>query len=86
MSTQTYAQVLSQAHSIIFLSDNMRKTLREVIRENGISPEKLMQSWDTLERGIQAWLHSGHLNNIVVLGPDLVVIDGPTPELAAAFP
>jgi hypothetical protein len=66
MSSQTYAQVFSQAHSIVFLSDNMRNTLREVIRENGISPEKLMQDWDTIERGIQTWLHSQHLNNIVV--------------------
>jgi hypothetical protein len=25
-----------------------------------------MQDWGTIERGIQTWLHSGHLNNIVV--------------------
>jgi Bacterial HORMA domain 2 len=66
MSSQTYAHVFSHAHSIVFLSDNMRNTLREVIRENGISPEKLMQDWDTIERGIQTWLESRHLNNIVV--------------------
>lgn len=66
MSTHAYSQTFSQAHSIVFLSDNMRNTLREVIRENGISPEKLMQDWDTIERGIQTWLRSGHLNNIVV--------------------
>jgi hypothetical protein len=66
MSTHAYSQVFSQAHSIVFMSDNMRNTLREVIRENGISPDKLMQDWNTIERGIQTWLHSGHLNNIVV--------------------
>jgi Bacterial HORMA domain 2 len=66
MSTQAYAQVFSQAHSIVFMSDNMRNVLREVIREYGISPDKLMQDWGTIERGIQTWLHSGHLNNIVV--------------------
>jgi hypothetical protein len=66
MSTQVYSQVFSQTHSIVFLSDNMRNTLREVIRENGISPNKLMQDWDTIERGIRTWLHSGHLSNIVV--------------------
>ena len=53
MSTHAYSQVFTQAHSIVFLSDNMRNTLREVIRENGISPDKLMQDWDTIERGIQ---------------------------------
>lgn len=66
MSTQVHSQVFTQAHSIVFLSDNMRNTLREVIRENGISPAKLMQDWETIERGIQTWLHSGHLNNIVI--------------------
>jgi hypothetical protein len=44
----------------------VRKTLREVIRENGISPDKLMQDWNTIELGIQTWLRSGHLNSIVV--------------------
>ncbi len=62
----TYTQTFTQTHSIVFLSDNLRNTLREVIRENGISPNKLMQGWETIERGIKTWLHSGHLNNIVV--------------------
>ena len=68
MATQAvaYARTFSNTHNVVFLSDNLRNTLREVIRENGISPDKLMQDWETIERGIKAWLHSGHLNNIVV--------------------
>jgi hypothetical protein len=68
MATQVYAyaRTFSQAHSVVFLSDNLRNTLREVIRENGISPSKLMQDWETIERGIQTWLRSRHLNNIAV--------------------
>jgi hypothetical protein len=68
MATQTYAytRAFTQTQSIVFLSDNLRNTLREVIRENGISPDKLMQDWQTIEQGIQTWLRSGHLNNIVV--------------------
>lgn len=62
----TYVSSFTQTHSVVFLSDNLRNTLREVIRENGISPEKLMQDWEMIERGIQTWLRSGHLNNIVV--------------------
>lgn len=62
----TYSHVFTQAHSIVFLSDNLRNTLREVIRENGLSPNKLMQEWEPIERGIRTWLESGHLNNIVV--------------------
>jgi hypothetical protein len=61
-----YTRAFTQTHSIVFLSDNLRNTLREVIRENGISPNKLMQDWGTIERGIQTWLQSGHLMNVVV--------------------
>jgi hypothetical protein len=62
----TYTYLYTQAHSIVFLSDNLRNTLREVIRENGLSPHSLMQDWETIERGIRTWLHSRHLNNVVV--------------------
>jgi Bacterial HORMA domain 2 len=68
MATQAYAyaRTFAHTHNIVFLSDNLRNTLREVIRENGISPGKLMDDWTTIERGIKTWLQSGHLNNIVV--------------------
>jgi hypothetical protein len=68
MATPSYAftRAFTQTHSIVFLSDNLRNTLREVIRENGISPDKLMQDWVTIERGIRTWLQSGHLLNVVV--------------------
>jgi len=64
----TYAQTatFARTHSITFLSDNLRNTLREVIRENGLSPEKLVQEWETIERGIRTWLQSGHLTGIVI--------------------
>lgn len=66
MATYVYTQTYTQAHSIVFLSDSLRNTLREVIRENGISPHKLMQDWETIELGIRTWLRTGHLRNIVV--------------------
>lgn len=61
-----YSHTFLQTHSIVFLSDNLRNTLRDVIRENGLSPNKLIQDWETIERGIRTWLQTGHLNNIVI--------------------
>jgi hypothetical protein len=61
-----HTTVYAQTHSVVFLSDNLRNTLREVIRENGLSPEKLMQDWVTIERGIHTWLRSRHLTRIVI--------------------
>jgi Bacterial HORMA domain 2 len=66
MGTYVYSQTYTLTHSIVFLSDSLRNTLREVIRENGLSPEKLMQDWDTVERGIKTWLGTRHLNRVVV--------------------
>ena len=52
----TYTQAYAKTHSIIFLSDSLRNTLREIIRENGLDPALLMQDWAnspelTFERG-----------------------------------
>lgn len=66
MGTSIYSQTYAQTHSIVFLSDNLRNTLREVIREYGLSPDRLMQDWETIELGIRTWLSSGHLKTIVV--------------------
>ena len=64
MATQTY--VYAKSHSINFFSDSMRISLRELIRENGLDPDKLMQEWSTIQRGVRTWLDSGHLNKVVV--------------------
>jgi Bacterial HORMA domain 2 len=68
MATQAYAytQGYTRTHSITFLSDNLRNTLREVIHAYGISPDRLMQDWLTIERGIKRWLETGHLKSVVV--------------------
>ena len=66
MATATYATTYAQTHSVVFLSDNLRNSLREIIRENGLSPEKLVQDWETIERGIRTWLNSGDLTDIVI--------------------
>jgi hypothetical protein len=68
MTTYAYAHAsaYTYSHNVVFLSDNLRNALREVIRENGLSPDKLMQDWDTVERGIRVWLESRDLTSIVV--------------------
>jgi hypothetical protein len=66
MGTYSYLQTFTQTNSIVFMSDNLRNTLRDVIREYGLSPNKLMQEWVTIERGIQTWLRLGQLRSVVV--------------------
>ena len=61
-----YSTAYTRAHNVTFLTDNLLNILREVIRENGLSPDKLAQDRDTLARGMRIWLHSGHLTNVIV--------------------
>lgn len=65
-AAHTHTSTYARTHSITFLSDNLRNTLRDVIRENGLDPDKLIQNWVTIERGIRTWTESGHLTNIIV--------------------
>lgn len=65
-STYVHASVYAHTQNIIFMSDNLQIALREVIRENGLSPQKLVQDWVIVERGIRTWLATGHLTRIVV--------------------
>jgi hypothetical protein len=64
MSAYTYAY--GNTHALTFLSDSMRNALREVIRENGLDPDKLMGEWEWVERGIKAWVSSQDLEGIVI--------------------
>jgi hypothetical protein len=66
MATHTYSQTFSRTHSILFLSDSLHNSLREVIRESGLSPFKLTQDWEVIENGIRTWLESAHLTSIIV--------------------
>ncbi len=62
----TYTQTYARTHSIVFLSDNLRNSLREIIRENGLDPLRLMQDWQEIQNGVRTWLDSGHLKTVIV--------------------
>jgi hypothetical protein len=50
----------------VFLSDNLRNSLREITRENGLDPSRLMQDWEQIQVGVRTWLDSGHLKAVIV--------------------
>src|SRR5260370_3718825 len=62
----TYTQTYARTHSIGVLSDNLRNSLREIIRENGLDPLRLMQDWQEIQNGVRTWLDSGHLKTVLV--------------------
>lgn len=66
MSTaHTYAY--NRTNSVVFLAENMRNALRDVIRENFLSPQFLMDEWDRwVHKAVRVWADSRHLRTIVI--------------------
>jgi Bacterial HORMA domain 2 len=66
MSTAVYAVATSQTHVAAYLTDKMLLSLGYIIRDSGLSMEKFSKFRDAYERGIKAWLLSGHLETVVL--------------------
>lgn len=58
--------VYSFTHSVTFVTDNILKSFREIIRLSGLSPAKFVDNWQNYHRAINAWLSSEHLIRVVL--------------------
>lgn len=58
--------VRSYTHSVTYVTDNILKSLKDIIRLSGLDPGKLADEWTVLEKGIRTWIDSGHLKKIVL--------------------
>jgi hypothetical protein len=62
----TSVTVNTYTHSVTYVSDNMLKSLKEIIRLSGLDPAALVDSWETYSRGLRTWLGSQHLECVVL--------------------
>ena len=76
MSTSVF--VNTYAYSVTFVADKMLVSLKEIIRESGLSPVKLVSDWRILQRGISTWLKTQHLEMVTleVFNPDTNALVG----------
>ncbi len=58
--------VYSYTHSVTYVSDNILKSLKDIIRLIGLDPANLVNSWDSNMRALKTWLGSGHLRQVVL--------------------
>jgi hypothetical protein len=56
--------VRSYTHSVTFVTDNILKSLKDVIRLSDLDPQQFVSSWEVLHSGISRWIESGHLERI----------------------
>jgi hypothetical protein len=53
-------------HSVTYVTDNILRTLKDIIREIGLSPVKLTNEWTSLETAMSTWLKSQDLEAVTL--------------------
>lgn len=60
----TTVAVYSYTHSVTYVSDNILKSLKDIIRLSGLDPANFMDNWESNLLAIKTWIESGHLETI----------------------
>src|SRR5689334_9586001 len=58
--------VYTYTHSVTYVTDNILKSLKDIILLSGLQPAKLMSDWNVLHAGIKCWIQSGHLELVTL--------------------
>lgn len=58
--------VYSYTQSVVYVADNILKSLKDIVRLSGLDPDKLVGEWAILLRGISAWIESKHLESVTL--------------------
>lgn len=58
--------VFSYTQSVVYVADNILKSLKDIIRLSGLDPTKLVNDWALLLRGLSAWIESRHLESVTL--------------------
>lgn len=56
--------VRSYTHSVTFVANNVLRSLKQIVRDSGLDPGKLIGDWGVMEHGIKTWIESGHLKQV----------------------
>jgi len=64
----TNVRVNTYAYATTHVATNMLHSMKQIIRESGLSITRIQGQWAVLEVGIATWLNSGHLERLVLEG------------------
>lgn len=62
----TTVSAYSRTHSVTYVTDNVLKSLKDIIRLSGMNPAKLADEWESTHRAIRTWLQSEHLEKVIL--------------------
>ena len=57
---------ISYTHTVTHVAAKMLSILKDIIREIGLDPSKLVNDWDNYERAVSTWLSSRHLQRVIL--------------------
>jgi hypothetical protein len=58
--------VNTYTHAVTHVTDNLLRSIKNIIRLSGLDPSKFVDNWDTMERGIKTWLDTQDLEKVVL--------------------
>lgn len=62
----TSVAVYSYTHSVTYVTDNILKSLKDIIRLSGLDPSNFASQWESNQRAIKTWIESEHLKRVVL--------------------
>lgn len=62
----THVAVNTYTHSVTYVTGEMVRSLKQIIRLSGLNADLLMNSWASLEAGISVWIRSKHLKKVTL--------------------
>ena len=62
----TVVTVNTYTHSVAYVTDNILKSLKDIIRMAGLDPSGFVDEWASNQRAIKAWLSSRDLEQVIL--------------------
>lgn len=62
----TFVIVNTYTHAVTYVADKLLTSIKTIIRESGLSPEKFSGQWKTIHAGVTTWLTSQHLERLIL--------------------
>lgn len=62
----TSVVVNTYTHSVVYVADNILKSMKDILRLSGLDPTGLVEDWQSTMTAMQTWLQSRHLETVVL--------------------
>jgi hypothetical protein len=75
----TLVRVNAYVYSVTYVTDNILRSIQDIVRMSGLDPSKIAGDWQLLESGLRTWLDSKDLKTVVleVYDPTKAATDEP---------